>query len=100
MFGRNRFAVVRPREERVFVEEVFDRNVCGPTIIVSKRKYKLRLRLNAHDLCELARWHAAPQIIQPRPAGDTVEVCINADGWQLHEFIELPFLRMFDESIY
>src|ERR1044072_23459 len=99
MFRRNWCAVMRPGEQRIFVEEVLDGNVCRPARVVAKRQHKLCFRLDADDFCQLARRHAAPQIIQTRPARYAVEVSVDPDRRQLHEFVERPLLRMLNQTI-
>jgi len=42
---------------------------------------------------------AAPQIVEPRPAGNAVEISIDTDGRQLHELIQRPFLGVLDQAI-
>src|SRR5438105_2994908 len=74
VFGRDGLAVVRPSEERVFGEEVFDGKVRRPARVVTFDEHEARLRADADQLRDCARRDAAPQIVEPRPARHAVKV--------------------------
>src|SRR6266516_733863 len=100
MLRGNGFAIMRPCEKRILVEKELDGNVRGPAVIVTKGKHKLCLRLDAGDLRYLACRHAAPNVIQSRPARDAMKVRINFHCRQLHEFIQRPLLWMLDQAVH
>jgi hypothetical protein len=89
---------VRPREERVFGEEVFDGEVGRPAVVVGERGDELRLGLHADEVRHLARRDAAPDVAEPRPARDAVEVREDLDGRELHELVQRPLRRSLDEA--
>src|SRR5947209_572152 len=97
VFGRNRLAVVRPGEERIFGEKIFDGEIGRPTVIVAERDDELRLRLDANNARKLARRDSAPDVIQTRPARHAMKVRIDLDGWKLHEIFERPTMRMVEQ---
>src|SRR6185503_3504473 len=72
MLGFDWGTVMRPRKQRVLFQEIFDGNVGGPAVVVRQRQHKLCFRLDTHELCDLARRDAAPNIIQTRPARDAM----------------------------
>ena len=99
MLRRNRRAVMQESKQRIFLQEVFDRNISGPTVIVSKRQHKFRFRFHARALGNLARRHAGPDIVESRPARDAVKIGIDFDDRKLHEFVEREVKRLIHQSI-
>src|SRR5688500_7512970 len=66
VLGRDGLAVVRPREERVFGEEVFDGEVGRPAVVVAFCDDELRLGLYANQPGYRPRRDAAPEVVEPR----------------------------------
>ncbi len=56
----------RPREQRIFVQEVFDRNVGGPAVVVGERQHKLRFGFDARDVRAISRVGTPPQTLSSR----------------------------------
>jgi hypothetical protein len=56
------------------------------------------LRFDAGHLRNRARRDPAPEVVEPRPARDAVEVCIDLHGGQLQKLVERKFQRLLDES--
>src|ERR1051326_6555249 len=54
-------------KERVFIQEVFDRNVRRPTIIIGERQDELRFRFHPGTLGNFARRHSGPNVVESRP---------------------------------
>src|SRR5438093_11518490 len=73
VFRRYRLSVMRPREERIFVQEKLNRNICGPAVIVAKRQHKFCFGFDAGYPGDLSRCHATPNVIQSRPARDAMK---------------------------
>src|SRR5215212_173889 len=73
VLGRDGPAVVRPREERVLGEEVFDGQVRRPAVVESLGDDELRFGRDTDQLRNRPRRDAAPQVIQARPARHAVE---------------------------
>src|SRR2546430_511669 len=79
VFGRNWRAVMQESEERILIQEVFDRNVGGPAVIISLSDDELCFRFHPGELRNLARRHTGPDVIEPRPARDAMKVGIDLD---------------------
>src|SRR5215213_4070082 len=97
VLGRYGPAVVRPREERIFGEEVLDGEVRRPVVIVAFGDDELRLGPDARQLGNRPREHARPEVVETRPARDAVEVCVDLRRGQLQELVERPLEGAFDE---
>src|SRR5215207_4364748 len=65
VLGRDGPAVVRPREERVLGEEVFDWQVRRPAVVVGLGDDELRLGLDADQPRNRPRRDAAPEVVEP-----------------------------------
>src|SRR5437588_2058313 len=98
VFGRDGLAVVRPGEERVFGEEVFDGQVRRPAVVVALDEHEARFRTDADHLGDDARRDAAPEVVESRPARDAVEVRVNFDGGQLQELVERTLQGPLDQA--
>jgi hypothetical protein len=93
-------AVVRPGEERVFGEKVFNWEIRRPAVIVAKRQDKPRFGFEADDARKLARRDTAPDVIEPRPARHAMKIGVDLNRRQLHELIERPALRVFHQTVH
>src|SRR5437879_6886623 len=54
MFSRNRLAVVKKCKQRIFFQEIFDRNIRRPAIIIRQRQNEFSFRFQAGALGNLA----------------------------------------------